>query len=200
MQDRDGIFAGDEPIEIFRRWLGEAERSEVNDPNAATLATVDASGMPNARVILIKGIEPSGLYFYTNYESAKGGELVASGKAALCLHWKSLRRQVRFRGNVSKASAENSDAYYNTRGLESRIGAWASLQSRPLPQREILEEAVAERTASLGSSPPRPEHWGGFHLRPDSVEFWSDGAARLHDRFVFTRRAGDEWSSTRLYP
>ncbi len=201
MTDRDGIFAGDSPFDILRRWLEEASATEVNDANAMTLSTVDADGMPNARIVLLKDVEDDALIFYTNYESQKAKELVASGKAALLLHWKSLRRQIRVRGTVTKEDGAKADAYYDSRALQSRIGAWASDQSRPLASRSDLMNKVEAIAREKGDAPTRPPFWGGFRLTPSSFEFWSEGEFRLHDRFRWvSAHPGAQWSITRLYP
>ncbi|MSU90945.1 pyridoxamine 5'-phosphate oxidase [Rhodobacteraceae bacterium 2CG4] len=197
--DRQGIFAAEDPFALLRNWLEEAGRSEPNDPVAMALATVDATGLPNVRTVLLKGIADGGLTFYTNYQSRKAGELDNSGKAAVLFHWKSLRRQVRARGTVSRQDPAASDAYFASRDLGSRLGAWASQQSRPLQDRATLEARVAEMAARFGENPPRPPHWGGYVLRPDCLEFWADGANRLHDRFEWVRD-GDSWRVTRLNP
>ncbi len=190
----------DEPWALFKSWLEDAARSEPNDPNAMALATVDPDGLPNVRMVLLKGFDPSGFVFYTNTESAKGRELLATGKAALVLHWKSLRRQVRARGTVSLVSDAEADAYFKTRPRDSRIGAWASQQSRPLESRFAFEKAIATTAAryALGEV-PRPPYWTGFRIAPVSIEFWHDRPFRLHDRISFTRE-GDGWRKTRLYP
>lgn len=199
--DRTGIFAGDNPFEIARRWLGEAEVSEVNDPNAIALASVDADGLPNVRMVLLKDIEPAAFVFYTNYGSAKGQELDASGKAAFVLHWKSLRRQIRVRGLVTREDGEAADLYYQSRSLTSRLGAWASEQSRPLASRGKLMADVAAIGVKFGRNPPRPPFWGGYRVTPLEVEFWADGAYRLHDRFRWSRQAiENEWNIKRLNP
>lgn len=201
MSDRDGIFAGDDPFVIARRWLSEAEASEPNDPNAIALATVDPSGLPNVRMVLLKEIEDAAFVFYTNYESAKGRELESAGKAAFVMHWKSLRRQLRVRGDIGREDGPQADAYYNSRSLQSRLGAWASQQSRPLSGRTVLMAEVAKMTARHGLNPPRPPFWGGFRLVPREIEFWADGAFRLHDRFVWRRADADSaWEITRLNP
>lgn len=187
MTDRSGIFAGDDPFAIARAWLAEAERTEPNDPNAIALATVDADGMPDVRMVLLKEIEGAGadgaFVFYTNFESAKGCQIEATGVAAFVLHWKSLRRQIRVRGHVSRVDDAQADAYYRSRPLQSRIGAWVSRQSRPLESRNALLADVARQSINLGLSPSRPPHWGGYRIRPVQIEFWADGAFRLHDRF-----------------
>lgn len=201
MSDRSGIFAGDEPFDIARRWLSEAESVEPNDPNAIALSTVDASGLPNVRMVLLKDIEAASFVFYTNYESAKAQELDSAGKAAFVMHWKSLRRQIRVRGDVSREDGPQADAYYASRSLKSRLGAWASQQSQPLSSRAALMTEVAKVTAKHGPNPARPPHWGGYRLVPSEIEFWADGAFRLHDRFVWRR--GDvtkTWSVQRLSP
>ncbi len=199
--------AADEPYALFADWLREAEASEPNDPNAMSLATVDADGLPNVRMVLLKGVDgadatPRGFVFYTNLESAKGRELAATPKAALCFHWKSLRRQVRVRGLVSAVSSEEADAYFASRARGSRLGAWASAQSRPLESRFALEKAVATVTARypIGEI-PRPQHWSGFRIAPLEIEFWHDRPFRLHDRLVFRRGdAAALWEKQRLYP
>jgi pyridoxamine 5'-phosphate oxidase len=201
MSARSGIFAGDDPFAIVRDWLAEAQASEINDPNAIALASVDPDGLPNVRMVLLKEIEDDAFVFYTNYESAKGRELTASGKAAFVMHWKSLRRQVRVRGHVTKEEGPQADAYYASRPLESRIGAWASDQSRPLSSREALMAKAAKLGLTHGTSPKRPPFWGGFRIRPVEIEFWADGAFRLHDRFRWTRQAPDgAWTVERLNP
>ncbi|WP_171099334.1 pyridoxamine 5'-phosphate oxidase [Ruegeria sp. HKCCD7255] len=201
MDERSGIFAGTNPFEIAQRWLNEAEASEPNDPNAIALATVDNDGLPNARMVLLKEIESDGFVFYTNYQSAKAAELDSAGKAAFVMHWKSLRRQIRVRGEISKENGAQADEYYASRSLKSRLGAWASRQSQPLESRASLMAEVAKVTAKLGTNPPRPEFWGGYRLRPLEIEFWADGAFRLHDRFRWRRDSGDKsWVVTRLNP
>lgn len=201
LMERDGIFAGDDPFVIAQRWLDEAGKTEVNDPNAVALATVDAQGMPNVRIVLLKQIAPDGFVFYTNHNSAKGRELSAAPGAAMVLHWKSLRRQVRVRGPVAQVPGAEADAYYASRALQSRIGAWASRQSQPLASRGALMAEVARVGARKGPNPPRPPFWGGFKIRPEEFEFWADGAFRLHDRFRW-RRDGSEntWEIDRLNP
>lgn len=201
MSDRSGIFAGDDPFEIARNWLAEAEASEINDPNAIALSTVDASGLPNARMVLLKEIEADAFVFFTNYESAKAGEIDQAGKAAFVMHWKSLRRQIRVRGVVSREDGPQADEYYNSRSLKSRLGAWASAQSRPLSGRAALVAQVAKITATHGASPKRPPFWGGYRIAPVEIEFWADGPFRLHDRFVWRRSTvGDTWNISRLNP
>lgn len=201
MSDRTGLFEGDDPFEIARRWLGEAEAVEPNDPNAMALATVDDQGLPNVRMVLLKTIAAEDVVFYTNYESAKGQELDGQGKAALVLHWKSLRRQIRMRGLVTREEGPEADAYFASRSLQSRLGAWASRQSQPLTSRQSLMAKVAALTASKGVSPSRPPFWGGYRIAPLEIEFWADGAFRLHDRFVWRReKLGDAWKIQRLNP
>jgi pyridoxamine 5'-phosphate oxidase len=201
MSDRTGIFAGDDPFAIARNWLEEATGVEPNDPNAIALSTVDADGMPNARMVLLKDIEAAAFVFYTNYTSAKGQELTASGKAAFVMHWKSLRRQIRVRGLVSREEGAQADAYYASRSLQSRLGAWASQQSQPLDGRGALLAEVAKVTLTHGTNPKRPPFWGGFRIVPTQIEFWADGPFRLHDRFVWRRAAPqDPWVVQRLNP
>lgn len=200
-ENRSGIFAGEDPFEIARRWLAEAEATEINDPNAIALSTVDADGLPNVRMVLLKEIEDKAFVFYTNYESAKGQEIAATGKAAFVMHWKSLRRQIRVRGIVEREDGPQADAYYTSRSLKSRLGAWASQQSRPLASRGTLMAEVARVTASKGTNPSRPPFWGGFRINPLEIEFWADGAFRLHDRFQWKRNEIDEkWAIQRLNP
>ncbi len=199
--ERVGIFAGDDPIMIARNWLAEAEKSEPNDANAMTLATVDAEGMPNARMVLLKDIEDNGFVFYTNFGSQKSAELDSSKKAALVIHWKSLRRQIRVRGMVERVEGTKADAYFASRSLQSKLGAWASRQSQPLGSKSELLTQVAKMTAEHGLNPSRPPFWGGFCLEPMEIEFWADGAFRLHDRFKFSRKlTKNTWNVARLYP
>lgn len=199
MSDRSGIFAGDDPFALARAWLAEATATEPNDPNAVALATVDADGMPDVRTVLLKDIEDAGFVFYTNYDSAKGTQIAATGKAAFVMHWKSLRRQVRVRGTVTREDGPQADAYYRSRALQSRIGAWASRQSRPLADRQALLDAVARTEAEQGTDPARPPFWGGFRIAPTQIEFWADGAFRLHDRFRWIRTDAG-WDVIRLNP
>lgn len=190
-----------DPFALFTEWLDAARESEINDPNAMILATVDADGMPDARAVLLNGRDERGLVFFTNFDSIKGQELRAHPKAALLFHWKSLRRQVRLRGPVEVVSDAEADAYFATRPLQSRLGAHASDQSRPLKNRETLIRKVEAMKEKFGEEVPRPAHWSGFRVKPVEIEFWKDGAFRLHDRFVFKRETPDaSWSCTRLYP
>ena len=201
MADRSGIFAGDDPFAIARAWLAEAEATEPNDPNAIALSTVDGDGMPNARMVLLKEIEADAFVFYTNYNSAKGQEIGQSGKAAFVMHWKSLRRQIRVRGHVTREDGPQADAYYDSRSLQSRLGAWASHQSQPLSSRASLVAEVARITARYVANPPRPPFWGGFRITPVEMEFWADGEFRLHNRFRWTRRdPAAQWDIVRLNP
>lgn len=201
MSDRDGVFAGENPFDIARRWAQEADATEVNDPNAIALATVDSDGMPNARMVLLKDIEPAAFVFYTNYTSAKARELDSAGKAAFVMHWKSLRRQIRVRGLVHKEEGPAADAYFESRSLKSKLGAWSSRQSQPLSSRSALVAEVAKQTVKQGTNPKRPAFWGGYRIVPLEVEFWADGAFRLHDRFVWRRPTiADIWSIERLSP
>lgn len=205
-QHPDWLTSGDfaqapEPWQLFAAWFDEAAKKEPSDPTAMAVATVDAGGMPNVRTVLMKGFDATGIVFYTNYESRKGVELLAHSKAALLFHWKSLKRQVRFRGMVTEVSAADADAYFATRPRLAQIGAWASAQSRPLESRFAFEQAVAVQTAKFGvGTIPRPPHWSGFHVAPDTIEFWEDRPFRLHERVEFTRAANDAWTKTRLYP
>ena len=199
--DRSGIFAGSDPFALARAWATEAEASEPNDPNAIALSTVDADGMPNARMVLLKDIEDAAFVFYTNYTSKKAQEVEGAGKAAFVMHWKSLRRQIRVRGIVSREEGPQADAYYTSRSLQSRLGAWASHQSQPLASRGALMAEVAKVTVTQGPMPKRPPFWGGFRIRPVEIEFWADGAFRLHDRFRWTRASQDDgWQVQRLNP
>lgn len=196
-----------EPFSLFETWLEDAGRHEPNDPNAMALATVDASGHPDVRMVLLKGVDDAvhpdrGFVFFTNYESAKGRELLANPFAALEFHWKSLRRQVRVRGPVTLTTSEEADAYFATRPRSSQIGAWASQQSRPLESRFALEKAVATYAAKFHiGAVPRPPYWSGFRVTPLEIEFWHSRLSRLHERIVFRRGSGDgDWLKTRLYP
>ena len=191
-----------DPLALFAEWYAEAEKSEPNDPSALTLATVGPDGTPSARMVLLKGYDPAGFVFYTNYESRKGRQLIDHPKAAMLFHWKSLRRQVRLEGPVSQTTAEEADAYFVTRARGSQIGAWASDQSRPLESRFALEKRVAEfGVRHLIGTVPRPPHWSGFRLEPLLIEFWQDQAFRLHDRLEYRRAdAVSPWSTRTLYP
>jgi len=201
MDNRPDIFEGEDPFVIIRRWQEEAWKTEPNDANAIALSTVDSDGLPNVRMVLLKDIEDDAFVFYTNYQSAKGQELTETPKAAFVLHWKSLRRQVRVRGLVTREDGEKADAYYNSRALESRIGAWASEQSHPLKSRATLLAEVAKQGVQQGLRPKRPAHWGGFRIKPVEIELWADGAFRLHDRFRFTQLENKRgWQATRLAP
>jgi pyridoxamine 5'-phosphate oxidase len=199
--ERSGVFAGDDPFAIARAWLAEAEATEINDPNAIALATVDETGMPNARMVLLKEIEDAAFVFYTNYGSPKAQEIDQAGKAAFVMHWKSLRRQIRVRGSVTREEGQKADAYYRSRSLASRLGAWASRQSQPLRSRGALMVEIARVTTARGPNPARPPFWGGYRIAPAEIEFWADGAHRLHDRFRWTRSAAHAgWDVTRLNP
>lgn len=205
MDDPLDPAGGGDPFRLAEAWLAEAEKSEPNDPNAIALATADADGAPNVRMVLLKEIEPASrdargaFVFYTNYESAKGRELEANPRAALVMHWKSLRRQIRVRGAVSQTTEAQADAYFKSRSYQSRIGAWASRQSRPLSSRAALVAEAALVAARYPLDPPRPPHWGGFRITPEEIEFWADGAHRLHNRFRW-RWTGAGWETERLNP
>lgn len=193
---------GVDPITLFQTWLRAAETGEPNDPNAMALATVDAQGLPDVRMVLLKGVDALGFTFYTNAESAKGLALAAHPQAALLFHWKSLRRQVRVRGPVEQVAEADANAYFASRPRDSQIGAWASDQSRPLPERFALEKRVAQYGLKFGlGKVPRPPHWKGYRVRPMSLEFWRDRPFRLHERLVFSRGELDAaWETARLYP
>lgn len=192
---------GQNPFDLARSWLAEAQKSEPNDPNAIALATVDQDGLPNVRMVLLKEIEDGAFVFYTNYGSTKATEIDANGMAAFVIHWKSLRRQIRVRGHVTREDGAQADAYFNSRSLPSRLGAWASRQSQPLENRAALMVEVAKVTAQHGTNPKRPPFWGGFRITPVEIEFWSDGAARLHDRFRWRRETNEmDWVIQRLNP
>lgn len=197
-----GFTERDDPFQLFAEWFEDAKKSEPNDPNGMALATADDSGLPNVRMVLMKEWDERGFVFYTNYESQKGQEILATEKAALLFHWKSLRRQVRVRGPVEQVTAKEADEYFASRPRDSRIGAWASQQSRPLSARFELETQVAMYTAKFGfGEVPRPPHWSGFRVRPISLEFWHDRPFRLHDRVVFRREnPAGAWNRDRLYP
>ncbi|RAU22969.1 pyridoxamine 5'-phosphate oxidase [Paramagnetospirillum kuznetsovii] len=190
----------DDPLSLFHAWMGEAEKNEINDPNAMSLATVDGEGRPSVRMVLLKGADEAGFVFYTNLESRKGVELAANPFAALCFHWKSLRRQIRVEGRTQPVTDAEADSYFASRARTSQIGAWASIQSRPLNGRFELEKRIAEYTARFGiGAVPRPPHWSGFRLVPDRMEFWQDKPFRLHDRFIFTKEDG-AWTRRHLFP
>ncbi len=197
-----GFEKSNAPFELFDQWLKDAEKSEPNDPNAMSVASVDENGMPNVRMVLLKEFDETGFVFYTNFESAKGRELLASRKAALNFHWKSLRRQVRIRGLVEIVPDEQADAYFASRARDSRIGAWASQQSRPVESRFAFEKAIAKYAAKYAiGEVPRPPYWSGFKIIPLEMEFWHDRPFRLHDRIVFKRPTpSDQWTKSRLYP
>lgn len=201
-EDQGDVFTDEDPISLFADWFSLAGKKEPNDPNAMALATIDAEGLPDVRMVLLKDVNANGLTFYTNTQSAKGEQLAANPKAALCFHWKTIRRQVRFRGGIDRVTNEEADAYFATRDRGARIGAWASAQSRPMKGRFDLEKAVAAKTAEFGiKEVPRPPHWSGYRLTPVQIEFWVNRPFRLHDRLVFRR--DDEnapWRSLRLFP
>ena len=193
------IATGTNPFTLFQSWFDEAVAAEINDPDAIALASVNADGMPSVRMVLLRQWSERGFLFFTNYESRKAGELLATGKAAFCMHWKSLRKQIRVTGQVRKATVAQSDAYFESRGRGSQIGAWASDQSRPLASRAELMAKVDEFDNKFPNSVQRPPHWGGFCLLPGEIEFWADGERRLHDRFCFTR-GPEGWNILRLNP
>ena len=199
--DRSGKFAGENPFEIAKDWMDQAKELELNDANAIALATVDNTGLPNVRMVLLKEIEDNAFVFYTNYESKKGRELIASGQVAFVIHWKSLRRQIRVRGSVEKAEGKQADSYFDSRSPQSRVGAIASRQSQVIKDRSVLENWYEQALKDNGATPSRPSFWGGFRINPVEIEFWADGEARLHDRFRWTRdQNGSEWSIDRLSP
>ena len=194
------LLSETDPFALFDTWFQEAVAKEANDANAMALATVDEAGLPDVRMVLLKDVDPSGFVFYSNVESAKGRELAAQPKAALLFHWKSLRRQVRIRGTVTPTTAEEADAYFATRARPAQLGAWASDQSRTLPDRLALEKKIAEVGLRFGlGKVPRPPHWSGFRVAPQSIEFWRDRPFRLHERLVFERAEGG-WTTRRLFP
>tara|TARA_B100000780_G_scaffold110182_1_gene77071 strand:+ start:1432 stop:2034 length:603 start_codon:yes stop_codon:yes gene_type:complete len=199
--DRAGIFAGENPFEIANNWLGKARDLEPNDPNAIALATVDDCGLPNVRMVLLKEIEQDAFVFYTNYDSKKGRELIASGQVAFVLHWKSLGRQIRVRGSVEKAEGSQADAYFDSRSPQSRVGAIASRQSQVIKDRSVLQGWYDNALSENGPTPKRPTFWGGFRIYPTEIEFWADGESRLHDRFRWIRKLRDSnWTIDRLSP
>lgn len=199
-EDQGDVFSITDPFALFAEWLVLAGKKEVNDPNAMALATVDADGLPDVRMVLLKDVDACGLTFYTNTQSAKGLQMASDPKAAICFHWKSIRRQVRFRGDVEPVSEEEADAYFASRARGARIGAWASAQSRALESRFALEKQVAAKAAKFGIGEiPRPVNWSGYRLKPKQIEFWVNRPFRLHDRLQYTRD-GEKWVTQKLYP
>ena len=188
-----------QPLPLFQLWFDQAVKAQCPEPNSMTLATADKAGNPSARIVLLKGADENGFTFFTNYESQKGKHLAERPQAALLFHWHELERQVRIFGNVELVSPEESDQYYHSRPPASRIGAWASPQSAIIPNREFLEEAEARLKSEYGDAPPRPQHWGGYRLRPTEIEFWQGRPSRLHDRIVY-KLVGDRWQINRLAP
>ena len=196
-----GWLEANEPISLFEKWLAEAAETEPNDPNAMSLATVGADGIPDVRIVLLKDVSPEGFVFYTNGESPKGQQLSETGRAALCFHWKSWHRQVRVRGAVRPDTTGTSDVYFAQRARGSRIGAWASKQSHVVASREAIVDSVKSVEARfVNSDVPRPPHWHGWWVEPSEIEFWQDGAFRLHDRILFTKDKKGVWTKARLYP
>jgi pyridoxamine 5'-phosphate oxidase len=199
--DDGGITAVEEPMVLFRRWMAEAEKTEPNEANAMALATADAQGHANIRMVLLKSWDEEGFVFYSNKESAKGTELAAHPHAALCLHWKTQRRQIRVRGPVTEVTAAEADAYFASRPRDAQIGAWASAQSRPMEGRFVFEKEIAKAAARFGiGTVPRPPYWTGFRVTPLEIEFWRDRPFRLHDRLVYRRQPGKAWTTVRLFP
>lgn len=203
------IFRGDNPIEIFKRWLSEASETESNDPNAIALATVDQNGLPNVRMVLLKFIEPDGFIFFTNFESVKGKEVNINNKAAFVVHWKTLKRQIRVRGRLKREDGRIADDYFALRDVGSQIGAWASKQSLKLSSQAELTQRIDYYSKRFGKKVPRPSHWGGFSLKPQEIEFWSDGDSRIHERVLWKKKfpfrwkpqdLDSEWEVCQLYP
>ena len=201
MADKSDIFFGDDPFEIVKRWFKEAVNTEINDPDAIALSTVDTSGMPNVRMVLLREIEAASFVFYTNYGSVKSKEILSNQLAAFVWHSKTLRRQIRVRGQIEKENGLAADQYYQSRSLKSRIGAWASIQSQPLSSKSYLMDQVEFFEEKYGNSPIRPPFWGGWRINPLEIEFWADGQARLHDRFRWSRQTLEHtWDIQRLNP
>ena len=197
----DEVTAGDDPILFFRKWFKEAEAAQITEVNAMTLATVDATAAPHARIVLLKALDDRGFTFYTNYDSAKGTEMSANPHVALMFFWKELERQVRIEGTMERVSSQESDTYFHSRPVGSRLGAWASPQSQPIPDRHILDANYKEyETQFAGKNIPRPEHWGGYRVLPVRIEFWQGRASRMHDRILFSKDEAGNWGKSRLAP
>jgi len=195
----DEVMAGDDPLMLFTTWFSEAETAEIEEVNAMVLATCDAEGKPHARIVLLKGLDAKGFIFFTNYHSAKGREIAANPNASLVFFWKELERQVRIEGKIEQVTAAESDAYFRSRPAESRLGAWASAQSSPISDRQVLEDNFHKYQQQFGEDIPRPDHWGGYRLVATRIEFWQGRSNRMHDRIRFNQ-TGNSWKKERLAP